>query len=45
MQISGNGTRFIEQWEEYAPKPYRDQAGYWTWGYGHKQLPGEPLPS
>ena len=45
MQISENGTRFIEQWEQYEPRPYRDQAGNWTWGYGHKQLPGEPLPS
>lgn len=44
MQISDQGIRFIEQWEQYAATPYRDQAGNWTWGYGHKQLPGEPLP-
>ncbi len=45
MKISDRGIQFIESFEQYAPTPYQDQAGNWTWGYGHKQLPGEPLPS
>jgi lysozyme len=45
MEISSNGVRFIEQREQYAAIPYRDQGGNWTWGYGHKQLPGEAIPT
>ncbi len=45
MQISGQGIQFTKTWEQYAPRPYRDEGGNWTWGYGHKQLPGEPLPA
>ena len=44
MEISAQGLRFIEGWESYAAYPYQDQGGNWTWGYGHKQLPGEPIP-
>ncbi len=45
MQISGQGIQFVKTWEQYAPRPYRDQGGNWTWGYGHKRIPGEPIPS
>lgn len=35
---------FVCGWEKFAPKPYKDQANLWTWGYGHCQKPGERLP-
>lgn len=35
---------FVCGWEKFAAKPYRDQGGLWTWGYGHLQKKGEALP-
>lgn len=35
---------FVCGWEKFTPKPYKDQANLWTWGYGHCQKPGERLP-
>lgn len=32
----------VTGWEGYSSVPYRDQAGDWTIGYGHKMLPDEP---
>lgn len=45
MQISSAGVQFISQWEGFRPTPYKDVNGYWTWGYGHLQMPGEPMPT
>ena len=35
---------FVCGWEKFSAKPYRDQGGRWTWGYGHLQKKGESLP-
>lgn len=35
---------FVCGWEKFAAKPYRDQGGLWTWGYGHLQKKGEVMP-
>lgn len=35
---------FVCGWEKFSAKPYRDQGGFWTWGYGHMQKKGEALP-
>lgn len=32
----------VTGWEGYSSVPYRDQAGDWTIGYGHKMQPDEP---
>jgi len=40
-QISENGLNFIASWEAFRPLPYRDIAGYWTVGYGHRIKAGE----
>lgn len=39
--ISAAGLSMIEHHEGWSAKPYKDAAGYWTIGYGHKILPGE----
>ena len=36
-----SGRTFIKRWEKFAPNRYRDVAGHWTIGYGHKIKPGE----
>jgi lysozyme len=45
MNVSPNGVSFIAGWEKYAATPYRDLNGFWTWGYGHLQMPGETRPA
>jgi lysozyme len=44
------GLQILKHYEQgpkggFAPLPYQDDAGYWTWGYGHKQEKGEALPT
>lgn len=34
----------VQIFEGYREVPYTDDAGFLTWGYGHKQRPGEPVP-
>lgn len=34
----------VQIFEGYREVPYMDDAGFLTWGYGHKQRPGEPVP-
>ena len=34
--------KLIKQLEGFSATPYRDSAGYWTIGYGHKIIPGDP---
>src|SRR4029077_12563104 len=41
MSLSSKGLNFIKGYEKLSLKPYKDQAGYVTVGYGHKILPGE----
>lgn len=36
---------FISKREGFSATPYKDQAGYWTIGYGHKIKPGESFPN
>lgn len=45
MKSSPKLIDFVCGWEKFAAKPYRDQGGLWTWGYGHLQKKGETLPS
>jgi lysozyme len=45
MDISAAGLTFIAGWEKYMPRPYKDIDGNITWGYGHKQKPGETPPT
>lgn len=44
MNVSERGIDFIKQWEKLALHPYKDIGGVWTWGYGHAQKHGEPVP-
>jgi lysozyme len=32
------------EFEGLATEPYQDVGGVWTWGYGHAQKKGEPIP-
>lgn len=41
MRVSQSGINKIKQHEALSLVPYRDVAGYWTIGYGHKLKPGE----
>lgn len=41
MMISENGVKFITSFEGFSSKKYKDIAGYWTIGFGHKLLSGE----
>jgi len=41
MQISLAGLNLIQRAEGLALKPYKDAAGFWTIGYGHKMEAGE----
>lgn len=41
MYISFAGLAAIKQREGYSATAYKDQAGYWTIGYGHKMKAGE----
>lgn len=34
----------VQIFEGYRSTPYVDDAGFWTWGYGHKKQPGESVP-
>jgi lysozyme len=41
--INEAGIDLIKSWEGCVLKPYQDEAGYWTIGWGHLMLPGEAL--
>lgn len=41
MKISQTGLDKIKRHEGLRLYPYKDEAGHWTIGYGHKLLPGE----
>ena len=45
MKTSEQGLSLIEANEAYRGVPYKDVAGYWTWGYGHKRADNEPIPT
>ena len=36
MEFSQKGVQLLENLEGFKPFPYRDEAGYWTIGYGTK---------
>ena len=42
MDISQQGVDFIKSWESFAGTAYKDVAGFWTIGYGHQIVPGDP---
>jgi len=44
LTLSTTGERFIQGWERYEPKPYKDIVGIWTWGFGHARKGQEPMP-
>jgi lysozyme len=44
LNLSPEGERFIQGWEKYEPKPYKDIVGIWTWGFGHARRGNEPMP-
>lgn len=44
MKTSPNGFALIEKFEGFSHFAYRDIAGNWTIGFGHKLLPGESFP-
>lgn len=41
MDVSQAGKTFIQNEEGLRLTPYKDSAGYWTIGYGHKIVPGD----
>lgn len=45
MKLSEKGGMFIRGYEKYMAKPYHDEVGYLTWGFGHKQRAGEKAPT
>lgn len=45
METSDTGLQLIEGFEAYRGYPYKDMAGWWTWGYGHKRVGDEPMPT
>lgn len=40
-RVSDSGIAFLQNHEGYSPFRYRDSAGYWTIGTGHKLVAGE----
>lgn len=44
MTISEKGLALIREFEGFKPFAYRDSAGLWTIGVGHKLKPGERYP-
>lgn len=42
--IKEPGRILITKWEGVKLQAYKDKAGKWTWGIGHKQRPGEAIP-
>lgn len=44
MQISQAGLDLIREFEGFRPFAYKDTAGLWTIGIGHKLRPGERYP-
>ena len=44
MKLSEKGGMFIRGYEKYMSKPYQDEVGYWTWGFGHKRVGNEAMP-
>jgi len=42
LDISQQGVEFIKSREGFDGTAYKDSAGYWTIGYGHKIKPGDP---
>ena len=45
MTISEKGLALIREFEGYRPFAYKDSAGLWTIGIGHKLKPGERYPT
>ncbi|KVR21739.1 hypothetical protein WK13_34945 [Burkholderia ubonensis] len=50
LKLGLGGLQILKHYEQgpnggFAPLPYKDSAGKWTWGWGHKQQPGEALPT
>ena len=45
MKVSDNGLSLTEACEGYRGYPYKDVAGYTTWGFGHKRVGDEPIPT
>lgn len=41
MKLSKKGLEYLKKVEGVAEKAYKDQAGYWTIGIGHKLTPQE----
>ena len=41
MTIDEAGLDFTKGFEGFSANPYKDIAGLWTVGYGHKVLPGQ----
>jgi len=41
LTLSDNGLELLKQLEGFRAIPYRDAAGLWTVGYGHKVVPGD----
>jgi lysozyme len=44
MKTSATGVALIKQFEGLELVPYKDVAGHWTVGYGHKIEAGESFP-
>jgi len=44
VKASDKCLSLTKEFEGFASQPYQDLAGYWTWGYGHKQRKGEVPP-
>lgn len=45
MKISDKGLALIREFEGFRPFAYKDTAGLWTIGIGHKLKPGERYPT
>ena len=43
LRTSNNGFNIIKEAEGLRLKPYQDVAGFWTIGYGHKIIEGDPF--
>ena len=43
--VSASGQQFIRRAEAFRSHAYRDAAGFWTIGYGHKIVAGDNLSS
>ena len=45
MKTSTKGAFFLASVEGVVPGPYQDSEGIWTYGIGHTDMAGPPLPS